>query len=408
MGQSKIYYGWIIVCVVWLIYFSNVGLLLYGAPAINAGMMAVSGLNEAVVGTAVAICTACQGIFSPVTGLITRRKGVRGLFIAGSAILCGGSALLSFLRPTAGLFIPVYGLLFGIGMTLGGILTAQSTLNNWFDKKKGLALSIALSAGGVSGFLAPPLTEGIVSRWSWQAGWRFIAVMCGLSLVVSVIFMVNRPGDMNLNLDGAAEKPKEKTTQHIPTLGTVFRSKKIYLIVCGIVTRYMLYYAVITHLIIFLKQRGMGAPQAAGAISVLSLSSLGGRFVAGIAGGKRRRAGLFLALANFLSAAGLLLLIPAQTLVVFYAASLCIGLGTGIGYIAQPLVISNEFGAENFPVLNGYIYPANYIIGALGPLFAGIGASAGGTYIPVFTVLAAACGAGGLVLLFIKKEGEKA
>jgi MFS family permease len=213
MGKSKIYYGWIIVAAVWLIYFSNVGLLLYGAPAINAGMMAVSGLSEAAVGAAVAVCTACQGIFSPLTGLITRKKGVRGLFIAGSATLFVGSALLSFLKPQEGVFIPVYGLFFGIGMTLGGILTAQSVLNNWFDKKKGLAMSIALSAGGVSGFLAPPLTEGIISRWDWQAGWRFIALMCGLSLLVSVFFIVNRPSDIKLNPDGL--KPEEPAVSKV-------------------------------------------------------------------------------------------------------------------------------------------------------------------------------------------------
>jgi CP family cyanate transporter-like MFS transporter len=170
----------------------------------------------------------------------------------------------------------------------------------------------------------------------------------------------------------------------------------------------MLYYAVIAHLVIFLIQRGLGTLQAAGAISALSLSSLGGRFIAGIAGGKGRRSGLFLALANFFSAAGLLLLIPARSLVVFYAAALVIGLGTGIGYIAQPMVISDEFGAENFPVINGYIYPANYILGALGPLLAGIAAASGGTYVPVFTVLAAVCGAGGCILLFVKRDGETA
>lgn len=402
------FYGWIIVGVIWLVYFSNVGLLLYGAPVINAGMMAVTGFSEATIGAAVAVCTACQGIFSPVTGIITRRKGVRFLLIAGSAILFCGSMLLSFLNFGSIAFILVYGMMFGIGMTMAGILTAQSVLNTWFDKKKGLALSIALSAGGVSGLLAPPLVEAIISfGGGWQTGWRFVSIMCGISVLISVFFIVNRPEDIGLHPDGAAEVLKEKTALAGQSLGRIFQSKKIYLLICGIVTRYMLYYAVIGHLVIFLVLRGIGAAAAAGAISVMSLSSLGGRFVAGIFGDKRISSHLFLAMANFLSAAGLLLLIPAQNLAFFYTAVFVIGLGTGIGYIAQPIVIANEFGTKDFPVINGYIYPANYIIGALGPLLAGIGAASGGSYIPVYTVLVAVCSIGGVILLFVKKDGKK-
>ena len=134
--------------------------------------------------------------------------------------------------------------------------------------------------------------------------------------------------------------------------------------------------------------------------------------MAGIFGGKKLSVRTFLALANFISAAGTLLLVPARGPLMFYLAAFGIGTGTGIGYIAQPMVIAAEFGAENFPLINGYIYPANYILSALGPLLAGIGAASGGGYIPVFAVLAAVCAAGGLILLFEKgfnpnKEGTR-
>jgi cyanate permease len=400
--QNKIFYGWVITAVTWLIYFSNVGLLLYGTPAINAGMMAAAGFSEATVGAAVSVCTACQGIFSPMTGIITRRKGVKGLLTGGSLILFAGSLLLSLFTPGKAGFILIYGLFFGIGMTLAGILTAQSLINNWFHRRKGLAMSIALSAGGIGGFIAPPLTGLFIDLGGWQGGWRFISFMCAVSVCISIFLIVNRPSDIGRHPDGAAEEPVESSALAKAGPGQIFRSGKIYAITAGIAARNILYYAVIGHLVLFLIRRGLSPPRAALSISVLSLCSLGGRFTAGIFGGKKIKARTFLALANFISAAGTLLLIPARGPLMFYLSAAGIGIGTGIGYIAQPMVIAAEFGAENFPLINGYIYPANYILSALGPLLAGIAAAAGGGYIPVFTVLALVSAAGGLILFFEK------
>jgi cyanate permease len=406
-GQNKIFYGWAIVAFAWLIYFSNVGLLLYGTPGINAGMMAAEGFSSATLGAALSICTACQGLFSPLAGAMARKKGVKGLLVGGSFILFAGSLLLSLFKPGRAGFVLIYGLFFGTGMTLAGILTAQSLVNNWFHRRKGLALSIALSAGGIGGFVAPPLVGVFIDLGGWQGGWRFIALMCGVSLAISAFLVVNRPSDIGRHPDGAPEAPAESSVLAMAGPGQIFRSGKIYLITTGIAARNILYYAVIGHLVLFLIGRGLSPARAALSISVLSLSSLAGRFAAGIFGGKKPGAQTFLVLANFISAAGILLLLPARGPVMYFLSAAGIGLGTGIGYIAQPLVIATEFGAENFPLINGYIYPANYVLSALGPLLAGIGAAAGGGYIPVFTVLAAICAAGGLVLVFEKRLDQK-
>jgi cyanate permease len=405
--MARIFYGWIIVALVWLIYFTNVGLILYGSPVINAAMMSVSGLNEAVTGAAVAVCTACQGVFSPLVGIITRKKGVRGLFIGGSALLAAGSALLGFFHPAGGFFICTYGLFLGIGMTMAGILSAQSLLNNWFDKKKGLAFSIALSAGGISGFLAPPLIAWIIRLGNWMSAWRFISLMGGVSLLIAVFFIVNKPADKGLFRDGAEANNGSQKTRAPVSVKTIFTSKGIYMLLCGIVMRYVLYYAVIGHLIVFLTQRGFTSIFAAASISVLSLSSLAGRFIAGYAEDKGLSSKFFLALANMLCAAGLLLLLSAHGFVMVYAAAILIGIGSGIGYISQPLVISNEFGADIFPVINGYIYPANYILGALGPLLAGFGSAIGGSYVPVFAVFSFLCLAGGVALLVFSRQKKQ-
>jgi MFS family permease len=228
------FYGWVIVAVTWVIYFTNVGMFLYGASPINALLMGETGFSEATIGLAVAVCTACQGVFSPISGRLTRKHGVKGHFLAGSFLLLVGSLVLSFWTLPGTLLVVVYGLIFGMGMTMGGILTCQSVLNNWFQQKKGLAFSIALSAGGVSGFVAPLIVQAIIGSsagtiavfGSWHKGWRLIAVMCVVSVLASLFLVVNKPADRGLNPDGAESPPPEIPGQERRSVAEVFRSKK--------------------------------------------------------------------------------------------------------------------------------------------------------------------------------------
>jgi MFS family permease len=407
------FYGWIIVAVTWVIYFTNVGMFLYGASPINALMMNETGFTEATIGLAVAVCTACQGAFSPITGRLTRKYGVKGLFLAGSLLLFAGSLVLSFWTLHGALFVVIYGFVFGLGMTMGGILTCQSVLNNWFQQKKGLAFSIALSAGGVSGFVAPLIVQAIIGTGtigvtgSWHKGWRLIAAMCVVSALASLFLMVDRPADRGLYPDGALSPPPDIPEAERRSVAEVFRSKKIYVLISGIVTRYMLYYAVLGHLVVYLVQHGVERGIAVGAFSIMSLAGLGGRFLPGIIGDKIIFGKIvitnkhFLMSGNFIGAAGLLALIVFPGAAGMYVGASLVGIGNGVGYIAQPIVIANEYGVRDFPVINGYIYPANYIIGALGPLIAGFGATLGGSYTPVFFVLAVIGAVGGVALKFV-------
>ncbi|MDR0719788.1 MAG: MFS transporter, partial [Treponema sp.] len=193
------FYGWIIVGVTFLIYFFNVGLMLYGAPAINAKMIKDLDplFNPAVVGTAVAISTACQGILSAASGALARKTGVKKLLIFGSLMLCAGALAISFGPENRVYFIVVYGSMMGLGLAFGGILSSQTLLNDWFSKKKGFAMSIAVSSGSVCGMIAPTVMSKLTDG-SWKNGWFLVAAMTAVSALLAAIIVVNRPEDKGL------------------------------------------------------------------------------------------------------------------------------------------------------------------------------------------------------------------
>lgn len=401
------FYGWIIVGVTFLIYFFNVGLMLYGAPAINAKMIKDLDplFNPAVVGTAVAISTACQGVLSAATGALARKTGIKKLFIFGSFMLCAGSLAIAFGPENRIYFIAMYGSMMGIGLAFGGMLSSQTLLNDWFNKKKGFAMSIAVSSGSVCGMIAPTVISKIVEG-SWKNGWLLIAAMTAVSALLTAIVVVNRPADKGQYPDGAKEAPPVREKAEV-SVADVFKRRNIYLVMTSTLTRLVVYYGVMGHLIIFLtRDNGMERTKAAVALSIISTTSLLSRIVGGTISGQWMSAKLISFLTNIFNTVGLIVLITSQSLPMVYAAALILGVGFGAGNIAHPLIIAEAFGTERFPVITGATYPVNYIIGALGPLMAGVIATALGSYIPFFIIAAIVCALGGFGLFLMKSETE--
>ena len=407
--NNKIFYGWIVVIAAWLIYFSNVGLILYGTSILNARMISATNFNEAAIGIAFSLCTAFQGITSPISGLIIRKKGIKLSFIIGSLILVISSILIAKFTINEKYFIVFYGILVGSGMGLAGILTCQSTVNYWFNRQKSIAMAIVLSAGGLSGFVAPQIFEYIISLGNWKTGWYFIAANCTLSLIISIFVIVNKPENIGQIPDGREKnyidldnKKVEDSNNTTLKVAQVFKMPSLYLLIYCNATRLALYYACIGHIVIYLVRNGIEYYVAAFVISIISITSLIGRFAAGFTSDKILKSNTILAISNIIMAVGMILFNNISSIAFIYFSAILFGFGLGIGYVSQPLIISNYYGSNNFPIVNGVIYPINYIAASIGPIAAGFVASMTGSYSIAFGIMSALSISGGIVLFFIK------
>jgi cyanate permease len=401
-----VFYGWIMVAVVFLIYFTNVGLPLYGISIIDAEMVRAETavVNAAVVGTAVAIRTSVHGLLSISAGILARKTGVKKMIIAGSLMLCGGSLALSRLPLNPARYVVLHGAVLGAGLAFGGILMSQSLLNDWFSKNKGIAMSIAVSAGSVCGIFAPPILSELITT-GWRNGWTLIAGAAAFSALLALFVIVNRPEDKGLYPDGAKKPPPPPPKAFSGSLREIFRSKKIYLIMASNLSQLMVYYALAAHQMIFLTQEGgIDRSKAAGCLSVISFVTFISRVTTGALCGRAFHPKTAMFAANLANSLGLVILCTSRELPMVYAAAFFLGIGSGASNIAYPLLICSEFGSERFPPIAGSTYPLNYFMGSLGPLLAGFTAFAFGSYIPGFIGLAVVCTVGGVLLLLVKPE----
>ena len=100
-GGSRIFYGWIMVAVVWLIYMFTTALPLYGGSVLNSLVVLKAGVKEETLGLAATVHTAMTGVLSPLVGYVVKCRGSRLAFIVGS-LFALGAAVGFVLLPAGG------------------------------------------------------------------------------------------------------------------------------------------------------------------------------------------------------------------------------------------------------------------------------------------------------------------
>ena len=81
--------------------------------------------------------------------------------MAGNIVTSGiaGLVMLAYQDRIWQLYLG-FGVLLGLGMSIGGMLAGMTVINNWFVMKRSAALSISMASMGFSGLIAPALYRG--------------------------------------------------------------------------------------------------------------------------------------------------------------------------------------------------------------------------------------------------------
>ncbi len=77
------------------------------------------------------------------------------------------------------------------------------TLSLWFDRRRGLALGIAMTGNGLGYFYVPHLVQFAVDQAGWRAGYLALAAVCVFIALPLVYFLIREtPAEMGLQADG--------------------------------------------------------------------------------------------------------------------------------------------------------------------------------------------------------------
>ena len=143
-----------------------------------------------------------EGAFEgPLVGYLIDRFGPRSMVVVGGFLSGLGFVLLSFTRSYI-VFVLVFVFILSVGFKAGYNHAMMASINAWFIRRKGLAMSVVSTGSAVGGLVITPLVAFVV----FTLGWRTAALMSGLAIwliVIPLALVVKRsPESVGLLPDG--------------------------------------------------------------------------------------------------------------------------------------------------------------------------------------------------------------
>jgi MFS family permease len=205
------FYGWIIVAV------ANLGIFSSGPGQSHTFSVFVGpigkdlDLSSTSIASAYGLATLIAAFMLPYMGKLIDKYGARKTLIIVSIIL-GFSCVFfgaasNFLMLTVG-----FGFLrfFGQGSLMLG---CANLVSQWFDKKRGFAMSLMALGFGISMAIHPPLSQFLIDEYGWKFAWVFLGVSTWIIMVPTLYILAwNTPESIGLLPDGdkRAESIKDK------------------------------------------------------------------------------------------------------------------------------------------------------------------------------------------------------
>ena len=195
------FYGWIIVAV------ANLGIFSSGPGQSHTFSVFVGpigkdlDLSSTSIASAYGLATLIAAFMLPYMGKLIDKYGARKMLIIVSIIL-GFSCVFfgaasNFLMLTVG-----FGFLrfFGQGSLMLG---CANLVSQWFDKKRGFAMSLMALGFGISMAIHPPLSQFLIDEYGWKFAWVFLGVSTWIIMVPTLYILAwNTPESVGLLPDG--------------------------------------------------------------------------------------------------------------------------------------------------------------------------------------------------------------
>ena len=199
--NAKFFYGWIIVGI------ANIGIFSSGPGQSHTFSVFVEPISQdlelssASIASAYGLATLIAAFLLPNMGKIIDRYGARVSLIIISIIL-GISCIFfgdasNFLMLTVG-----FGFLrfFGQGSLMLG---CANLVSQWFDSKRGFAMSLMALGFGMSMAIHPPVSQFLIDQYGWKYAWIILGISTWIIMVPALFILAwNNPENIGLKPDG--------------------------------------------------------------------------------------------------------------------------------------------------------------------------------------------------------------
>lgn len=366
------YDGWRIVVVCFLLATFGWGLGFYGQSVYVAELHRLHGWPASLISSGTTFFYLFGAALVAFVAEAIKAFGPRKCLIAGTFAMAAAAIVIGQVNEPWQLFLANAVLAFGWAGTSLSII--NNTLGLWFDKKRGMAISLALNGASFGGIVGVPLLVAAIGYFGFSGAMIASAVvMVALMVPVILIFVGRPPVHAYMSAVAAADAPS-------PTQIRARAFRDIGFLSVSIAFALVLFAQVgfIVHLISFLDS-GIGREKAALAVAVLTAMAVVGRVLFSFVIDRLHQR--LASSLSFISQAGaLLVLINVHNDIAVIAACAVFGFSVGNLITLPSLIVQREFDPRSFGVLVSLITAINQITYAFGPGVIGLLRDMSGSY----------------------------
>jgi MFS family permease len=357
------FYGWKLVAVLFILDFINMGFPYYGGSIINSYMIHDIVMSRATLGWGFTILNLFVGFAAIVVAMSIVKYGIRVTFVIGSVIIGLNALFLGFYASKPWHYLVGFGVVNGIGMSFATLVPCATGVTRWFRRYRGSMMGLALSASGISGFVLSPLLDKMLRTGggNWHIGWRIVACAMVVSGLIAFLFVKESPESMGQTVDGLPEEQQARpsrtdalATKYPWTSGEAYGTTAYWLIAIAGIAATFPYFLFIAHWVENLRGVGITPAKASWGLSLLTIGTLGGRWLGGILMDYlNARLAFILGVSIYLVSSYLAIVSRADTLTLAYGASVLQGLAYGWTYSCSNTMIGHYYGPKAYPKLSG-------------------------------------------------------
>ena len=287
-----------------------------------------------------------------------------------------------------------------------------SSIPRWFAKKAGPATGIAVAGFGVGVMISPLLAQWLIDAYGWRQAFITLAIIASVITIPIAQFMKHSPQRIGLKPYGASDVKEDKNSPAVAVEELSFlqaiKTGRFWILSLILFCFFFSVQVTLVHIVPHATDIGIAKVAAASIISIVGGASIVSRlstgFISDKIGGRLTLNG-YIAIATL----GLIWLIFAQEIWMFYVFAALFGLAHGGTAMLQNIVTAELFGLRSLGMILAGATVIAWSGGAGGPILAGSIFDATGSYTSAF-LTCAILGVIGiilcLVLLRYKPKGD--
>jgi MFS family permease len=375
-----LYQGWIVVITVMVaLAVASGGRFLFGV--VLKPVSDEFGWGRAELALAMTISVVALSFLQPVVGLLVDRFGSRPILIVGIVLI--GLAMIPMTLVDALWQVYVfYGIVAAIGFAATSPVNTTALVNGWFERRRGLALSLATSGSAYGQLLIVPIATAIMIAWGWRASYVVISAVLFFVILPLVVLLVRdaptRAATRRDRRAGAIDAPRVSLGQAVRC--AAYWQLSFGMFVCGFTMGFTS-----VHMIPYLTDMPEHSTHTMQTTASFAMAVVGGCSIVGaiILGylsdrhGHRQMLALTYSLRGF---AFLVLLGVGSYIPGIFVAAIILGISWTSTTPLGSAIAADIFGRASMGSIFGFIFTAMNVGSGVGAFLAGLDRDLAGNY----------------------------